>query len=182
MTELVRWSDLGLSARDLVRDAISHGFDTPVSGADSGEKLIAVHERTSVEFWVVFYGDEPVGVFRLRVASVVDDALETATYLIPAARGRGINRAIKHSAARAAHRADTTLVSTIRQWNERSQHAMRNVLPSVVPAPLWHDGEAKFLYIISMAGDTASSDDDAMTDAIAGVMQRWSTARILAVG
>lgn len=125
------WARTGaVSPRDYLEEKWKHDVD--------GDSLTLI----------AFEGEEPVAVAGLNRR---EEGLSSSTYIVPAARGRGVNLKLKAVQVHLAKLAGLQLLARVSEWNERSRRAVLKLWPgaSWVPytaaPPLFTEGQMYFL-------------------------------------
>ena len=125
------------SERDGLAAALG-SLDYPVAGVASGHLLIESYlRRAPDQAWALFRGDEPVGAFAVVPYLELPGTQQTSTYLAPAARGTGLNTAVKRAAIVAARAHAVPLYSSIHHANARSLAATRRLFVSIDPVQVF---------------------------------------------
>lgn len=98
--------------------------------------------------WVTFYEERPIGLCGLASLPEVPGFYQTSTYLFSDFRGHGYNRHIKRITLQAfsAFGGNVKLGAVVKEWNIRSQKAMRNAFPQAKRSVLIFSAEDALKY------------------------------------
>lgn len=116
---------------------------SPVGGQLDAPALWNFFSTTKPGRWVVKYGSTPIGLSALSPLPEVGGFYQTGTYIFSKYRGKGYNPILKKTtlAAFNANPNAHKLGAVIKEWNVRSQKAMKNVFPDIEPGKLFFSPE-----------------------------------------
>ncbi|TFD87144.1 hypothetical protein E3T61_14985 [Cryobacterium lactosi] len=126
-------SSLDVATLDTVGGTLGE-LDYPVAGAPTGRALVDSYLRRAPDSaWALFRGGAPAGVFAVVPYLELAGTMQTSTYLAHAARGTGLNTAVKRAAITAARTGSLPLYSSVHHANTRSLAATRRLFVSIEP-------------------------------------------------
>jgi hypothetical protein len=157
--ELVPLSTLQPSVLTMVADTLG-ALDHPVAGAPTGHALVESYLRREPErSWLLVQNGSPAGVFAVVPYPELPHTLQTSTYLVPAARGTGLNQTVKRAAITAARTGSVPLYSSVHHANARSLAATRRLFVSIEPVRVFEPTTGRLAWRFELSDPWAQLTD-----------------------